>query len=47
MLSRGAYNDMLYLCNKYAPLETLEEYDPMMDVTVTGNYSSFVVEQLE
>jgi protein-ribulosamine 3-kinase len=23
-----AYNDMLYLCEKYAPLESLERYRP-------------------
>lgn len=27
---------MLYLCEKYAPLETLEKYDPEKDISVTG-----------
>ncbi|KAI1121994.1 Fructosamine kinase-domain-containing protein [Nemania abortiva] len=31
-----AYNDMLFLCEKYAPLESLERYDPMKDISVTG-----------
>lgn len=31
-----AYNDMLYLCEKYAPLESLERYDPIKDISVTG-----------
>ncbi|KAH8761023.1 Fructosamine kinase-domain-containing protein [Diaporthe sp. PMI_573] len=31
-----AYNDMLFLCEKYAPLESLERYDPEKDISVTG-----------
>ena len=31
-----AYNDMLFLCGKYAPLESLERYDPEKDISVTG-----------
>ncbi|KAI1076865.1 Fructosamine kinase-domain-containing protein [Whalleya microplaca] len=31
-----AYNDMLYLCEKYAPLDTLRRYDPEKDISVTG-----------
>lgn len=27
---------MLYLCERYAPLESLEKYDPMQDIGVTG-----------
>jgi hypothetical protein len=27
---------MLFLCEKYAPLDSLEKYDPEMDITVTG-----------
>ncbi|KAI4663029.1 uncharacterized protein J4E79_004341 [Alternaria viburni] len=34
----GAYNDMLYLCEKYAPLEGLGTYRPENDVSVTGAY---------
>ncbi|KAI4948557.1 hypothetical protein J4E91_005982 [Alternaria rosae] len=33
-----AYNDMLYLCEKYAPLEGLGTYRPENDVSVTGAY---------
>lgn len=31
-----AYNDMLFLCEKYAPLESLESYDPEKDISMTG-----------
>ncbi|KAI1339149.1 Fructosamine kinase-domain-containing protein [Xylariaceae sp. FL0016] len=31
-----AYNDMLYLCESYAPSESLEKYEPMKDISVTG-----------
>ncbi|KAH8802638.1 Fructosamine kinase-domain-containing protein [Xylogone sp. PMI_703] len=42
-----AYNDMLYLCEKYAPLDTLEKYSPEHDISVTGAYTDFVIKQLE
>ncbi|KAL9607736.1 MAG: hypothetical protein Q9167_007376 [Letrouitia subvulpina] len=42
-----AYNDMLYLCDKYGPLESLEKYDPEKDVSMTGAYVPFVMKQLE
>ncbi|CAJ2503250.1 Uu.00g106440.m01.CDS01 [Anthostomella pinea] len=42
-----AYNDMLYLCEKYGPLDSLERYDPQKDLSVTGAYTPFVVSQLE
>lgn len=42
-----AYNDMLFLCEKYGPLEGLEKYDPNKDVSVTGAYVPFVVKQLD
>ncbi|KAI0115524.1 Fructosamine kinase-domain-containing protein [Nemania sp. FL0031] len=29
-----AYNDMCYLCEKYAPLATIDKYDPELDPTV-------------
>lgn len=29
---------MLYLCEKYAPLESLEKYCPENDISVTGAY---------
>lgn len=38
---------MLYLCEKYAPLETLEKYDPEKDIALTGARVPFVIEQLE
>ncbi|KIW49824.1 hypothetical protein PV05_11470 [Exophiala xenobiotica] len=33
-----AYNDMLYLCEKYGPLDSLEKYDVEKDVSVTGTH---------
>jgi protein-ribulosamine 3-kinase len=36
MTNGRAYNEMLYLCQEYAPLDTLEKYDPQQDITVTG-----------
>ncbi|KAI0394992.1 Fructosamine kinase-domain-containing protein [Xylariaceae sp. FL0594] len=39
-----AYNDVLYLCEKYAPLDTLPRYDPSLDVSLTGAYVPFVME---
>ncbi|KAI1322655.1 Fructosamine kinase-domain-containing protein [Xylariaceae sp. FL0255] len=38
-----AYNDMLYLCEKYAPLESLERYDPLKDISVTGIQETYDV----
>lgn len=37
-----AYNDILYLCEKYAPLDSLEKYDPEKDLSVTGVYPVYV-----
>jgi hypothetical protein len=34
---------MLFLCEKYAPLESLEKYDPQNDITVTGNRETYDV----
>ncbi|KAI1480224.1 Fructosamine kinase-domain-containing protein [Daldinia eschscholtzii] len=42
-----AYNDMLYLCEKYGPLDTLEKYDPEKDISVTGALIPFEIKQLE
>jgi protein-ribulosamine 3-kinase len=42
-----AYNDILYLCEKYGPLDTLERYDPEKDISVTGGHIPFVIDQLE
>ncbi|ORY56950.1 Fructosamine kinase-domain-containing protein [Pseudomassariella vexata] len=44
-----AYNDMLYLIEKYFPdeAEGLKKYDPQKDITVTGAYVPHVVHQLE
>ncbi|CAG8961665.1 hypothetical protein HYFRA_00006202 [Hymenoscyphus fraxineus] len=36
-----AFNDMLFLCEKYGPLESLEKYDPEKDISVTGAYVHF------
>lgn len=38
-----AYNDMLYLCEKYAPLEGLGRYDPLKDISVTGVIEAYDV----
>ena len=38
---------MLYLCEKYAPLDSLEKYNPEKDISVTGAYVPFVMNQLE
>lgn len=38
---------MLYLCEKYGPLETLEKYNPERDISVTGSYAPFEIKQLE
>ncbi|KAK5717438.1 hypothetical protein LTR17_016125 [Elasticomyces elasticus] len=42
-----AYNDILYLCEKYAPSDDLEKYDPEKDLSVTKAYTPFVISQLE
>ncbi|CAG8973757.1 hypothetical protein HYALB_00007707 [Hymenoscyphus albidus] len=36
-----AFNDMLFLCEKYGPVESLEKYDPEKDISVTGAYVHF------
>jgi hypothetical protein len=33
-----AYNNMLFLCEKYAPQEGLEKYSPEKDISVTRAY---------
>lgn len=38
---------MLFLCEKYGPLQGLEKYDPEKDISVTGAYVPFDVVQLE
>ncbi|KAK8027769.1 hypothetical protein PG991_004825 [Apiospora marii] len=38
-----AFNDMLYLCEKYTPLESLEKYDPDKDISVTGKREAYDV----
>ncbi|KAF2656615.1 hypothetical protein K491DRAFT_703919 [Lophiostoma macrostomum CBS 122681] len=35
-LRRTAYNDMCYLCEKYASTEGIDEYDPLLDPSLTG-----------
>ena len=32
----SAYNNMCYLCEKYAPLEGVDKYDPSIDPSLTG-----------
>ncbi len=46
MLCR-AYNDMLYLREKYGPSDKLERYNPEKDVSIIGAYVPFVINQLE
>jgi hypothetical protein len=38
---------MLYLCEKYGPLESLEKYNSALDISVTGQYMPFEIKQLE
>lgn len=38
---------MLYLCERYGPLESLEKYNSEKDVSLTGAYVPFVMTQLE
>lgn len=47
MVSYRAYNDMLYLCEKYGPLDNLEKYNPEKDISVSGVHIPFTVNQLE
>ncbi|KAF1851055.1 uncharacterized protein K460DRAFT_401082 [Cucurbitaria berberidis CBS 394.84] len=37
-LRKSAYNNMCYLCEKYAPVEGIDKYDPRIDPSVTGAY---------
>lgn len=37
MAFRRAYNDMCFLCERYAPLENIGKYDPEKDPNVTGS----------
>ncbi|KAK3997917.1 Fructosamine kinase-domain-containing protein [Cladorrhinum sp. PSN332] len=34
-LEKTAYNDMCYLCEKYAPIDGIDKYDPMIDPSIT------------
>lgn len=36
ILRKTAYNNMLYLCEKYAPLDGVDKYDPRIDPSLTG-----------
>ncbi|KAH8913018.1 hypothetical protein BR93DRAFT_984563 [Coniochaeta sp. PMI_546] len=42
-----AFNDILYLCEKYAPLETLEKYNPGKDVGMSPSYAAFATKQMK
>ena len=37
----SAYNDMLFLCEKYGTLPGEDRYDPQKDLQVTGSYKIF------
>ena len=43
----SAYNDILFLCEKYAPFDSVDKYDPEKDVSLTGNYMHFEMSQLQ
>jgi hypothetical protein len=43
----SAYNDILFLCEKYAPFDCADKYDPEKDISVTGNYAHFEMSQLQ
>ncbi|KAF2435950.1 hypothetical protein EJ08DRAFT_580000 [Tothia fuscella] len=42
-----AYNDMLFLCEKYAPLDTLGRYDPENDISVTRTFVKHATHSLK
>jgi protein-ribulosamine 3-kinase len=42
-----AYNDILYLCEKYGPLDTLEKYNPEKDAKANNIHVPFFISQLE
>ena len=42
-----AHNDILYLCEKYGPLDSLEKYDPAKDAYLNAGHIPFVINQLE
>ena len=44
--SDQAYNDILFLCEKYAPFDHPDKYDPDKDISVTGAYTKFEMSQL-
>ena len=44
---RRAYNDMLYLCERFGPSDALERYNPEKDIAVTGTHIPFVINQLK
>ncbi|EAQ82890.1 hypothetical protein CHGG_11066 [Chaetomium globosum CBS 148.51] len=35
-LRKTAYNNMCYLCEKYAPVDGIDKYDPTIDPSITG-----------
>ncbi|KAH0558951.1 hypothetical protein GP486_004422 [Trichoglossum hirsutum] len=36
VMRQTAYNNMCYLCEKYAPIDGIDEYDPQKDPSITG-----------
>lgn len=40
-MAHSAYNDMLFLCEKYGELPGQDRYDPQKDLQVTGAYKAF------
>ena len=38
---------MLFLCEKYAPLESLEKYNPEKDISVTRAYTQHATQSMK
>ncbi|KAF3076466.1 hypothetical protein CFAM422_000954 [Trichoderma lentiforme] len=36
IMRKTAYNNMCYLCEKYAPIDGIDKYDPQIDPSITG-----------
>ncbi|KAL6810212.1 Fructosamine kinase domain-containing protein [Trichoderma camerunense] len=36
IMRKTAYNNMCYLCEKYAPIDGIDKYDPRIDPSITG-----------
>jgi protein-ribulosamine 3-kinase len=36
LIHLSAYNNMCYLCEKYAPIDGIDKYDQRIDPSITG-----------